>query len=79
MPHNSQPTPSKHAKKNVFNYTLWSMEQPLMSKQTEVTEHYNEFMELAKPLFTLYLLENKECDMLFWHGFHPDNHLLFLH
>jgi hypothetical protein len=50
-----------------------------MSEQMEVTKHYDKFMDLAEPLFTSYLLENEECNVLFWHSFHPNDCLLLLH
>jgi hypothetical protein len=78
MPHNSQLPPNKHAKKNVFNYVLWSMELP-MSEESKVTQYYNRFINLAEPLLDLHLLEDEECDALFWCGFHLDNHALLLY
>jgi hypothetical protein len=77
MPYNNQPPLSKNAKKNVFNYILWSMELP-MSKESEVTRYYNQFLDFAEPLLDTCILENKECEELFWYGFHPDNHCLLL-
>ena len=75
MPYNSQPPSDKKAKKNVFDYVLWSMELP-MSEESEVTQYYNRFMGLAEPLLDSCSLEDKECDALFWCGFHPDNRAL---
>jgi hypothetical protein len=54
------------------------MELP-MSEESEVAKYYNWFLELAKPLFNLHVLEDKECNTLFWCGFHPDNHAMLLY
>jgi hypothetical protein len=78
MSYNSQPPPSKNAKRNVFDYVLWSMELP-MSEESKVTEYYNRFMDLAEPLLDSRLLEDEECDALFWCGFHPDDRALLLY
>jgi hypothetical protein len=64
MPYNSQPPPSKNAKKNVFNYVLWSMELP-MSEESEVTKYYNQFLDLAEPLLDMCILVDEECNALF--------------
>jgi hypothetical protein len=69
---------SKNAKKNVFNYILWSMELP-MSKESEVTKYYNQFLDLAKPLLDSDVLEDKECNALFWCGFHLDDCVMLLY
>jgi hypothetical protein len=78
MPYNSQPPLSKNTKKNVFNYILWLMELP-MTEESEVTKYYNWFLDLTEPLLDLCMLEDKECNTLFWCSFHPDDHALLLY
>jgi hypothetical protein len=77
MPYNSQPPLSKKTKKNVFNYVLWLIELP-MSEESEVTRYYNQFLDFAKPLLDVCILEDEECEELFWYGFHPDDRCLLL-
>jgi hypothetical protein len=77
MPYNSQPPLSKKTKKNVFNYVLWLIELP-MSEESEVTRYYNQFLDFAEPLLNVCILEDEECEELFWYGFHLDDHCLLL-
>jgi hypothetical protein len=39
MPYNIHQYQSKNAKKNVFDYVLWSMDQP-MSKEDDAIKYY---------------------------------------
>jgi hypothetical protein len=77
MPHNSQPPPSTNAKKNVFDYILWSMEWP-MSKENNIIKYYNRFLDLTEPLFDSHWLDDKEHNKLFWYGFHPEDCTMLL-
>jgi hypothetical protein len=77
MPYNSQPPLSENARKNVFNYVLWSMALP-MSEESEVIKYYNQFLDFAEPLLDACILEDKECEELFWYGFHLDDRQLLL-
>jgi hypothetical protein len=77
MPYNSHQSQSKNAKKNVFNYVLWSMDQP-MSKEDDAIKYYRQFLDLTKPLLDTCGLDDEDCNKLFWYGFHPEDRAMLL-
>ena len=77
-PYDSHQSWSKHTKKNIFDYVRWSAEQAF-SNEDDVIKHYDRFLDLAEPLLDSQQLDDKECDILFWYGFHPEDRAMLLY
>jgi hypothetical protein len=77
MPYHSQQLQDKHEKQDLFDYVMQSMEKP-MNSEDDVFGYYDQFRELAKPLFKKHWLNKDEGDVLFWYGFHPEDHAMIL-
>ena len=50
-----------------------------MSSEDDLIKHYNRFLDLADPLLDSRKLDDEECDVLFWYGFHPEDRAMLLH
>ena len=50
-----------------------------MNSEDDVLEYYDQFQELAKPLFKNYWLNKDKGDVLFWYGFHPKDCAMILY
>ena len=49
-----------------------------MCDEDDVNKYYNRFLDLANPLLNSYHLKDKECNILFWYGFHPEDCMMIL-
>jgi hypothetical protein len=49
-----------------------------MHDEDNVSMYYNRFLDLVEPLLNSHLLDNEECNMLFWYGFHPEDHAMII-
>jgi hypothetical protein len=51
-----------------------------MEDEDDVAEYFERFRSLSKPVLYLYGTSGRECNELFWQGFHPDDRaMLFPH
>ena len=66
-------------KQKLYNYVDWSAKH-LMEDEDNVAEYFKCFQALSKPVLYLYGISRRECNELFWQGFHPDDRaMLFPH
>ena len=66
-------------KQKHYNYVNWSAKH-LMEDEDDVAEYFKCFQALSKPVLYLYGISRRECNELFWQGFHLDDHaMLFPH
>ena len=77
MLYHSQKLQDRHDEQDLFDYVMESMEKPINSED-DVLEYYDQFRELAKPLFKKHWLNKDEGDVLFWYGFHPKDCTMIL-
>ena len=77
MPYISHLDPANRAEEDVFDYVLWSMKHRMNDKD-EVGKYYNQFLDLTKPLLDSCLLDDEECNKLFFYGFHLIDRALLL-
>ena len=77
MPYKSCQPQGKHTEEDVFVYIKQSMEVP-MGDSEDVADYHHKFLELVEPLLNKHLLDQVECDILFWYGFHPEDRAMLL-
>ena len=53
------------------------MEEPRRDRD-DVTDYYYKFLNLVELLLDNRWLDEDECNILFWYGFHPENCMIFL-
>jgi len=53
------------------------MERP-MNEEDKVVRYHERFLDLAQPLLDSHWLNDKECNTLFWYGFHLQDHTMIL-
>src|SRR5579863_9481598 len=77
MPYDSCQSQGKRTKQNIFDHVMWSMEFP-MCDEDEVITYYERFLDLTETLLDSRWLDDEECNMLFWYGFHPEDRAMLL-
>ena len=62
-------------KQKLYDYVNWSAKH-LMEDEDDVAEYFEHFQALSKPVLYCYGISGRECNELFWQGFHPDDHAI---
>jgi len=73
MAYSSTTTRSRFNRQELYNYVNWSSNFP-MEDEDDLASYFERFQTLSDPLLFFRYLSKKECNKLFWQGFHPDDY-----
>jgi len=77
MAHSSTHVQNMLDKQELDNFVYWSS-KCLMEDEIDVARYFERFQTLSDPLLFYQCMSKRECDMLFWKGFHVNNRTALL-
>jgi hypothetical protein len=72
MSYSSTHTWSRFSRQKLQDLVDWSAKH-LMKDEDDVAEYFEHFQSLSDRLIYFQLMTRRECNELFWQGFHPDD------
>jgi hypothetical protein len=79
MSYSSTRTQSQFSRQKLQDFINWSAKH-LMKDEDDVVEYIEHFQSISDPLIYSKFMTKRECNELFWKGFHRDDHtMLYSH